>query len=351
MSGAEVARVLVAGAIAVLVWILGANWEQRHAAWLRWNLVAKPAPPSGGKPVAAAIILAQVSARLRAGATVQTAWDETLGPLAPQAADGCDEDAVPLRLALIPQLQPVVGTVAAACRLTRDLGVALADILDAILLGVEDAEAAHQEAAVARAGPQLTARLLTALPAAGVMAALLLGAPLWDYATDFGIGTVVTALGLWLWAVGRAWSAGLIRRVRDTRAANPVVVVELVAAAIGVGTSIPRSLTAVGRAAQIPGMENAAALLQLGADLEEACGQLEGRYRDLVEAVAPAWFQGAAPLPLLALLAQRWRREQATAAREAAQRLAVKLVLPLGLCLLPAFICLGIVPIVVTTLL
>lgn len=343
-------HLLAAFGVATLVGLAVANWRQHRQAWRRWNhapanVVARKPPP-----VSAALVLAQVSARLRAGASAEAAWDEALSPLAPRAPTGVDNHGVPTALAHIPQLQPVAGAITAACHLTHHLGVALADILDAILLGVEDAEAAAQEQAVARAGPQLTARLLTALPAAGVVTALALGAPLWQYATDLGAGSAVTALGVALWSLGHAWSATLIRRSQGGEGVDRVVLAELVAAALAAGSSIPRAISAVGRAAGVAGLESSAKLLQLGADLEACTQHLRGPYRALVHALGPAWFHGAAPLPLLELLAQRWRRERAGLAREAAQRLAVKLVLPLGLCLLPAFICLGVVPVVVTLL-
>lgn len=350
MSSLHSFHLLAAFGVATVVGVVSANQGQRRRAWQRWNRTVVPASIAKSVPVSAALVLAQVSARLRAGSSAEAAWEDTLAVLAPHAPAGVDARGVPSRLAHITQLQPVVGTITAACHLTRDLGVALADILDAILLGVEDAEAGAQEQAVARAGPQLTARLLTALPAAGVVTALALGAPLWAYATDLGAGSAVTVLGVALWSLGHAWSATLIRASQVGEKVDRVVVVQLVAAAIAAGTSIPRAVSAVGRAAGVEGLENSANLLQLGADLHTSTQHLSHPYRGLVHALGPAWFHGAAPLPLLELLGQRWRRERAGKAREAAQQLAVKLVLPLGLCLLPAFICLGVVPVVATLL-
>ena len=61
----------------------------------------------------------------------------------------------------------------------------------------------------------------------------------------------------------------------------------------------------------------------------------------------PGWEDGASPGPLLAATAASLRAGRQARDREAAERLAVRLVLPLGLCHLPAFIILGIVPVVV----
>jgi tight adherence protein B len=53
---------------------------------------------------------------------------------------------------------------------------------------------------------------------------------------------------------------------------------------------------------------------------------------------------GVGPAPLLLAAAEDERRETAAAARAAAARLGVRVVLPAGLCLLPAFILLTVVP-------
>jgi tight adherence protein B len=61
-----------------------------------------------------------------------------------------------------------------------------------------------------------------------------------------------------------------------------------------------------------------------------------------------AWTRGVAASPLLAGLAVRWRRRIQRDAAVAAAKLGVKLMLPLGLCYLPGFVALGLVPVVVS---
>lgn len=61
--------------------------------------------------------------------------------------------------------------------------------------------------------------------------------------------------------------------------------------------------------------------------------------------LAASWSDGVDPEPLLAHAASSLRRTRSARAREAAARLGVRLVLPLGLCLLPAFVLLGLVPV------
>ena len=60
----------------------------------------------------------------------------------------------------------------------------------------------------------------------------------------------------------------------------------------------------------------------------------------------PGWEDGASPGPLLAGTAASLRAGRAARDQEAAERLAVRLVVPLGACHLPAFVILGIVPVV-----
>jgi hypothetical protein len=59
---------------------------------------------------------------------------------------------------------------------------------------------------------------------------------------------------------------------------------------------------------------------------------------------------GLSPGPLLASAAEDERRRVALAQRLAAARLGVRVVLPTGLCLLPAFVLLSVVPLVAALL-
>ncbi len=140
------------------------------------------------------------------------------------------------------------------------------------------------------------------------------------------------------------------RRPRPRRTRHdpdPVLLLDLVAAALGTGVAIPRAVESVGRVWGSPELARVGRLLLLGAAWEEAW---EGVPRSAIARVLePAWRDGANPLPLLeraraAALATRDRR-----AREAAGRLGVRLVLPLGLCHLPAFIAIGVVPVLLST--
>ncbi|MFL6240602.1 MAG: type II secretion system F family protein, partial [Actinomycetes bacterium] len=70
------------------------------------------------------------------------------------------------------------------------------------------------------------------------------------------------------------------------------------------------------------------------------------RLAAVADCLGPTWASGAAPGPALREAADHLRRARRRAAREAAGRLGVRLVLPLGLCFLPAFVLVGVLPLV-----
>ncbi|UNX55246.1 type II secretion system F family protein [Georgenia sp. TF02-10] len=153
------------------------------------------------------------------------------------------------------------------------------------------------------------------------------------------------------------------------------VLLDLADAALAAGSSVPGTLQALGRAldpgpaaparpagpsgplrapgAGRDGVEVAAALRQagaallLGADWAEAWAGAPAGLAPLADALQPAWVSGAAPGPLLQRAAEALRAGRHQQAQEAAARLGVRLVLPLGLCFLPAFVLLGVVPVVI----
>ncbi|WP_406709219.1 hypothetical protein QEV68_02315 [Trueperella pyogenes] len=127
-------------------------------------------------------------------------------------------------------------------------------------------------------------------------------------------------------------------------AVDTAVVLDLAAAALGSGISIPSTLKALDVAAGGQARTQTANLLLMGAKWDEAWeGAANERLR---EALRAAWTDGAAPVPLVERSAQSLRLQRQRKAKEAAARLGAKLVMPLGLCFLPAFILLGIVPVI-----
>ncbi|WP_156251529.1 type II secretion system F family protein [Pseudactinotalea terrae] len=150
---------------------------------------------------------------------------------------------------------------------------------------------------------------------------------------------------------GGAGRGGSGRRSDDGRGgaatSDPVdgaVVLDLVRAALSSGIDVVGAIEAVGGALepqQGAVYLRAARALRLGASWSAAWPVRS----EVPDALEPAWVDGVDPEPLLAHAAATIRRTRQATAREAAARLGVRLVLPLGLCLLPAFVLLGLVPV------
>lgn len=180
-------------------------------------------------------------------------------------------------------------------------------------------------------------------------------------------GEVIVLVSLVGWALAlsatywRMCQGGRIRRLADApplhRAATgtpPIevpVLMELLGAALGAGAPVPRGLQATGEA--IGGsdglsLSQVGAALRLGATWSEAWQNAPTRLQLIGQALRPAWEDGAAPRETLRAASEDLRRTRRDNARIAAEQLAVQLVLPLGLCLLPAFVLLGLMPVVLS---
>jgi len=151
--------------------------------------------------------------------------------------------------------------------------------------------------------------------------------------------------GPWLEAVASAGRHG-------QGLADVPLLLELLAAALDAGLPIPWALRLVAGVASEPireALDKVVAGLQMGASWEHAWEGAGGvrQAEQIQEALSFAALTGAPAAPLLFAEARQRRRQQQRDAEKRAAALGVKLVVPLGLCSLPAFVCLGIVPVVV----
>jgi pilus assembly protein TadC len=191
--------------------------------------------------------------------------------------------------------------------------------------------------------------------------------------------TIVPALALFLAMAAAAWLAcsgqGRARRrlaglpLPDTLAAgdgsngrssqrdgpqglrDTAMMLELVGAMLDAGSGIGRSLELVAASASAQyrdSLRPVVSALAIGADWETAWRSSAVRLPEILElrdALGFAALTGAPSSAILYAQAARLRRERFRAAEKRAASLGVKLVVPLGLCSLPAFICLGVVPV------
>ncbi|MET8833946.1 type II secretion system F family protein [Micromonospora sp. NPDC004540] len=148
------------------------------------------------------------------------------------------------------------------------------------------------------------------------------------------------------------------RAVRDRRlreAADLPLAADLLAAALRAGAPVDRSVLAVAEALGGPLADRLGRVgrtLELGGTPAEAWDHLRpvtGAER-LATAAIRSSNSGAALAGALTRLADDLRSDASTAAEAAARRAGVLIVLPLGLCFLPAFILAGLVPVIVAVL-
>jgi Type II secretion system (T2SS), protein F len=173
-------------------------------------------------------------------------------------------------------------------------------------------------------------------------------------AVSLGVTTAVIA--------GLAVTALVVRRRRtearsasSSPAAETPLLLDLVAACLDVGLPLPAALDAAA----------AVASPTLAADVRAAVGSLRGlvdpddgwaalladqRWAVAARLCRRADVSGAAVVAELRRLAARQRATSRQVRRRDAQRASIWVVLPLGLCFLPAFILLAVVPLVATLL-
>ena len=218
----------------------------------------------------------------------------------------------------------------------------------------------------ALAAPRATGRILSWLPLLGLGLGVLMGSDPVGVLTGSVLGVLTGLLGLGLAFAGRRWTAALVHRaeVESTRAGHtggeqalnaPTVdtalVLELLAAQLRAGLAPLAALGTLSEALNSRALHTVCQRLQMGSSWGSAwSGSAAGTFGELRDALAPAYTGGAPSTALLLSLADAHRLSERRAAERAAGKLSVALVVPLGLCSLPAFICLGIVPIIISLL-
>ncbi len=137
------------------------------------------------------------------------------------------------------------------------------------------------------------------------------------------------------------------------------LLLELLSACLAGGATLPAAAEAVGPAVGGPAgarLSAVAAALAVGTEPAQAWQSLAGAdpARRALDPLAPAAralaraSDGGAPVAAaVSRLAAEVRAEGRSAAEQAARRVGVLAVAPLGLCFLPAFVLLGVVPVVV----
>ena len=177
----------------------------------------------------------------------------------------------------------------------------------------------------------------------GLACVALVGGPL-GVALGLGLGVGLAV------ALGRL-ETGAGRRERLAIAADAPIAADLLGAALAAGVTAEAALPVVAGAVGGPlglRLKHVWRLLRLGQPAASAWAQLgpEPVLAPLVAAASRSARTGAPLAELLAWAAVDLRQEAHAAARAEIRAAGIRAVLPLGLCLLPAFVLLGVVPLV-----
>lgn len=256
-------------------------------------------------------------------------------------------------------------------RMSESAGAPLATSLERAAEHAEERIDALLGRQSALAALRATGRILSWLPLLGLGLGVLMGSDPVGVLTGSILGALTGLLGLGLAFAGRRWTAALVHRaeMESVRTANaesgterpvspadaaPVdtaLVLELLAAQLRAGLAPLAALGTLAEALNSRALHTVCQRLQMGSGWGSAwSGPAAGTFGELRDALAPAYTGGAPSTALLLSLADAHRLSERRAAERAAGKLSVALVVPLGLCSLPAFICLGIVPILISLL-
>jgi tight adherence protein B len=217
---------------------------------------------------------------------------------------------------------------AAAWQVATVAGASLAPSLRQFASSLRELAQTHRDISVALAGPVATARMVMVLPLIGVLFGLALGFDTLGTLFTTAPGWVCLLLGIALMVGARRWIRRLVARAQPhilTRGLD----LDLMAIAVSGGALLVRASVAVEEARAVCGL-----------DPDGAAG---------IESVLSLSRRAGVPAAeLLRSEAEEVRRRARSDGQRAAATLAVTLMLPLGLCILPAFMLLGVAPLIIS---
>ena len=134
---------------------------------------------------------------------------------------------------------------------------------------------------------------------------------------------------------------------------SPALYLDLTASMLAAGLSLQRCLLMIADVGSMHARRQLRMVerrLSLGADWQTAWTFSEPvpELKDLQRTLGFLLETGAPTADLLTVMADRQRRHSFRFAEQSAAKLGVHLVVPLGLCSLPAFICLGVIPVLIS---
>lgn len=283
---------------------------------------------------------------LRAGVPAHSAWsylDGEAGPIVTAVASGIVAgEAIPTMI--VDQLGTIQTapnqiaepeadawrSLAAAWQVASTSGTPLAPALQAIAQSIRAVSAARSELQVSLTGSVATAKIVMVLPGVAVMFGVLLGFDPIRTLVSTPLGLACLVAGLLLILVAVRWNRRLIVRA-ERHEKNPGLLAELTAIAVSGGSSVTGARASVDVALRD-------CLISV-APLDKAA--VDRTIELSLRAGVPA-------SELLRAEAEESRRIARTRATGQATVLSVQVMMPLGLCILPAFMLLGVAPLMLS---
>lgn len=147
-------------------------------------------------------------------------------------------------------------------------------------------------------------------------------------------------------------SADADTEVQDRGIQDVPLILELLATCLDAGLPMPRALELLAEVAETQtreGLRTVVAGLSIGASWQTSWHPVKNQrvLGRLYDALTFAAVTGAPAASLLYAEAAQLRRSAQRDSERRAAALGVRLVIPLGLCSLPAFVCLGVAPVVI----
>jgi len=229
------------------------------------------------------------------------------------------------RLSAMPELQKLQFDI--IWSLVSKSGGSIAEVMQNLSDSFKSAERHLREIELAFAGPKSTARLVSLLPIAALGLAQCFGLNPVGAIFTKPLAFISVALGVILMILGRFWTKSILQKARFANV-DPGLFIDSVRFGLSGGLPFARAIEL-----SVAEFENRLPAA-LAADAEDELGALAELNRE----------RGASLSALLESAAQVRREVQRHAEATAVAKLSIKLMVPLGLLTLPAFILCAIAP-------
>jgi tight adherence protein B len=242
-------------------------------------------------------------------------------------------------------------SLAAAWEVATESGAPLAACLRRLAEAFRDVAQLHRDLQVALAGPRATARMVLFLPVVGLLLGTVLGFN--TLATLFLTvpGLLCLGGGGSLMFLAGQWNGRLVRAAL-ARDPAPGLELELTAIAVAGGGSADHSRELVRAALADPAGAATGPPMQTRWRWRPGPATAGGHDPpdDVVDVLALSRRAGVPAAGLLRSAADQCRRTARTEGQRRAATLGVALMVPLGVCVLPAFMLVGVLPLLVSVL-